>query len=149
MRSTTIKVRFIQMISVSIFMCLILIFFVTWFSWTIAQRSREVQALTTSLGDMAGQADSEYNDILKLSQNMIPTGPVGQIYDGYLTETTQYDRFKSYSNFTNSLNIATFGMEEILLSAYYIPRKEQQDGEILFPALRLRVVFHRMKLQNW
>lgn len=48
MRSTTIKVRFIQMISVSIVMCLVLIFLVTGFSWSIAQRSREVQALMAS-----------------------------------------------------------------------------------------------------
>ena len=123
-RSATIKVRFIQMISVSITMCLILIFFVTWFSWMIAQRSREVQALTASLQDMANQADSEYNDILQLSQNMMPTGPVGQIYDEYLMQTVQYDRFKSYRNFMNSLNIATFGMEDVLLSAYYVPQKE-------------------------
>ena len=78
MRSTTIKVRFIQMISVSIVMCLILIFLVTGFSWRIAQRSREVQALTASLQDMSSRMDLEYNDILKLSQNMVPTGPIGR-----------------------------------------------------------------------
>lgn len=137
----TIKVRFIQMISVSIIMCMILIFFVTWFSWTIAQRSREVQALTTSLQDMARQADSEYNDILQLSQNMVPTGPIGQIYDQYLTSTAQYDRFKTYGNFINSLNIATFGMDDVLLSAYYIPGKEQAQGKILFSSFTPRSGF--------
>ena len=114
MRSTTIKVRFIQMISVSIVMCLILIFLVTGFSWTIAQRSREVQALTASLQDMGSLMDSEYGDILKLSQNMVPTGPIGQIYDEYLTDADQYDRFKSYRDFINSLNIAVFGMDDVL-----------------------------------
>ena len=104
MRSTTIKVRFIQMISVSIVMCLVLIFLVTGFSWSIAQRSREVQALMASLQDMSSRMDLEYNDILKLSQNMVPTGPIGQIYDEYLTVTDQYDRIKSYRNFINSLN---------------------------------------------
>ena len=132
MRSTTIKVRFIQMISVSIVMCLILIFLVTGFSWTIAQRSREVQALTASLQDMGSLMDSEYGDILKLSQNMVPTGPIGQIYDEYLTDADQYDRFKSYRNFINSLNIAVFGMDDVLLAAYYIPRNEEADGQVLF-----------------
>ena len=59
MRSTTIKVRFIQMISVSIVMCLVLIFLVTGFSWSIAQRSREVQALMASLQDMSSRMDLE------------------------------------------------------------------------------------------
>ena len=119
MRSTTIKVRFIQMISVSIVMCLVLIFLVTGISWSIAQRSREVQALMASLQDMSSRMDLEYNDILKLSQNMVPTGPIGQIYDEYLTVTDQYDRIKSYRNFINSLNIAIFGMDDVLLAAYY------------------------------
>lgn len=141
MRSTTIKVRFIQMISVSIVMCLVLIFLVTGFSWSIAQRSREVQALMASLQDMSSRMDLEYNDILKLSQNMVPTGPIGQIYDEYLTVTDQYDRIKSYRNFINSLNIAIFGMDDVLLAAYYIPREEAAAGQVLFASFTTKEDF--------
>lgn len=141
MRYTTIKVRFMQLISVSILMCLILICFVTWFSWNAAQRSREEQIMTTSLQDMANQADSEYDEILKLSQNMVPTGPIGQIYDEYLSQTTQYDRFKSYGDFANSLNTATFGMDEILFSSYYVPATEEEPREILFSSFTTRESF--------
>lgn len=147
-RYTTIKVRFIQLISVSIVMCLILISFVTWFSWSVAQRSREEQVMKAFLQDMANQADAEYNEILKLSQNMVPTGQIGQIYDEYLNQKTQYDRFKSYSDFTNSLNIATFGMEEILLSAYYIPESEEQKQEILFSSFSVREGFEPENTQE-
>ncbi len=145
---TTIKVRFIQLISVSVLMCLILIGFVTWFSWSVAQRSREEQVMKTSLQDIANQADSEYNEILKLSQNMVPTGQIGRIYDEYLNQTTQYDRFKSYSDFTNSLNIATFGMEEILLSAYYIPETEERQQQILYSSFSVRDGFEPEKVQE-
>lgn len=147
-RYTTIKVRFIQLISVSVLMCLILIGFVTWFSWRVAQRSREEQVMKTSLQDIANQADSEYNEILKLSQNMVPTGQIGRIYDEYLNQMTQYDRFKSYSDFTNSLNIATFGMEEILLSAYYIPETAEKQQQILYSSFSVRDGFEPEKTQE-
>ncbi|WP_147747210.1 hypothetical protein [Eisenbergiella tayi] len=77
------------------------------FSWTIAQRSRVENSLTASLEDIISRIDSEFNEILQISQNMTPTGLIGGKYDAYLAGTVQYDRNNDYSSFANSLNIAT------------------------------------------
>ena len=128
-----LKVRFLQILIVSILLCLILIFIVIRFSWTIAQRSRVENSLTAALQDIISRVDSEYNEILQVSQNMTPTGLIGEKYDSFLSGSIQYDRINDYSLFANSLNIATFGTENILLSVYF-SEKEQDNGsnEIIF-----------------
>lgn len=129
----SLKVRFLQILIVSILLCLILIFIVIRFSWTIAQRSRVENSLTAALQDIISRVDSEYNEILQVSQNMTPTGLIGEKYDSFLSGSIQYDRINDYSLFANSLNIATFGTENILLSVYF-SEKEQDNGsnEIIF-----------------
>lgn len=138
LKGNSLKVRFLQILSVSILLCLLLISIVIRFSWTIAQRSRVENTLTASLQDIISRIDSEYNEILQISQNMTPTGLIGGKYDAYLAGTVQYDRINDYSSFANSLNIATFGTENILLSAYCAKDKEDNGyNKVMFSSFQV------------
>lgn len=121
LKGTSLKVRFLQILAVSIFLCLLLITLVIRFSWTVAQHSRVETSLTATLQDIINRIDSEYNALLQISQNMIATGLIGEKYDDYLSAEEQYDRFDDYRAFANSLNIAAFGAENVLLTVYFTP----------------------------
>lgn len=128
LKGNSLKVRFLQILTISILLCLLLIFIVIRFSWTIAQRSRVETTLTAALQDIISRIDSEYSEILQISQNMTPTGLIGEKYDSYLSGIVQYDRINDYSSFANSLNIATFGTENVLLSAYIAEDGKENGG---------------------
>lgn len=142
LKGNSLKVRFLQILTISILLCLLLIFIVIRFSWTIAQRSRVETTLTAALQDIISRIDSEYSEILQISQNMTPTGLIGEKYDSYLSGTVQYDRINDYSSFANSLNIATFGTENVLLSAYIAEDGKENGGtDVIFSSFSVTKSF--------
>lgn len=161
MNRNSLKTRFLQMLAVSIFLCFLLISFVIRISWKASQYSRVETSLAATLHDITARLDSKYAFLLQISQNMIPSGLIGRKYNEFLTDRIQYDRFNDYKEFINSLNIASFGIENVVLSSYFRPGiqdvgpkkiiysslsvSQKYDPETLLPLLYTdEITFHPM-----
>lgn len=132
----SLKARFLRIMTIAITLCLVLIYFVTRFSWTIAQNSRVEAALMTTLQNIGDRIEDDYDGIVQISQNMIPGGVAGEKYNTFLTDELQFDRISDYRDFANSMSLIISGNDNVLLAAYFLQDSEDKD-EILFSNFRV------------
>ena len=114
-------------------LCLLLIIFVTRISMKVMRESKMETSLKATLEEVNQGLESEYNVLLRLSQTMTSNGLVGEKYDAYRRAEEQYDKIQEYKDFYQTLNVATWEMEDIMLGAYLIEgEKRELTPEILF-----------------
>lgn len=139
-RVYSLKKIVIAMFVCSSLLCLLLVGFVTWISMKAMRESKMEKALAATLEEMNQGVESEYNVLLRLSQTMLSSGLIGEKYDAYRMAEEQYDKFYEYKNFYQTLNVATWEMEDVVLAAYLQDKREQEKPEILFSTYSLKKV---------
>ena len=97
------------------------------------RESKMETSLKATLEEVNQGFESEYNLLLRLSQTMTSNGLVGEKYDAYRTAEEQYDKILEYQDFYQTLNVATWEMEDVMLGAYLIQGESREmTPEILF-----------------
>lgn len=108
-------------------------YFVTRISMKAMRESKMETSLKATLEEVNQGFESEYNVLLRLSQTMTSNGLVGEKYDAYRTAEEQYDKILEYQDFYQTLNVATWEMEDVMLGAYLIQGESREmTPEILF-----------------
>ena len=116
----SLKKIVLMVFACSSLLCLLLIIFVTRISMKAMRESKMETSLKATLEEVNQGFESEYNVLLRLSQTMTSNGLVGEKYDAYRTAEEQYDKILEYQDFYQTLNVATWEMEDVMLGAYLI-----------------------------
>ena len=129
----SLKKIVLMVFACSSLLCLLLIIFVTRISMKAMRESKMETSLKATLEEVNQGFESEYNVLLRLSQTMTSNGLVGEKYDAYRTAEEQYDKILEYQDFYQTLNVATWEMEDVMLGAYLIQGESREmTPEILF-----------------
>ena len=131
----SLKKIVLMVFACSSLLCLLLIIFVT---------------RKATLEEVNQGFESEYNVLLRLSQTMASNGLVGEKYDAYRTAEEQYDKILEYQDFYQTLNVATWEMEDVMLGAYLIQGESREmTPEVLFSTYSTRRHSSRKHCRSW
>lgn len=120
-------------------LCLLLIIFVTRISMKAMRESKLETSLTATLEELNQGIESEYNVLLRLSQTMLSNGLIGEKYDAFRMADEQFDKIQEYKNFYQTLSVATWEMEDVVLGAYLRDNAENSGTpEILFSTYSIK-----------
>ncbi|MCI5647891.1 MAG: histidine kinase [Fusicatenibacter sp.] len=145
-KAKSLKNILIRIFAACTILCLFLVILVTQLSMRAMHQSRAETSLAATLQEINHSLDNEYNILLRLSQNMLSTGLVGRKYDDYLTAQTQFDRIQEYKAFYETLNVASWETEDIILCSYI--RKFQDQTDIIFSNFSVSDRFDPFHLQE-
>lgn len=113
----SLKKIVLMVFACSSLLCLLLIIFVTRISMKAMRESKMETSLKATLEEVNQGFESEYNVLLRLSQTMTSNGLVGEKYDAYRTAEEQYDKILEYQDFYQTLKVATWEMEDVMLGS--------------------------------
>ena len=120
-------------------LCLLLIIFVTRISMKAMRESKMETSLAATLEELNQGIESEYNVLLRLSQTMLSNGLIGEKYDAFRMADEQFDKIQEYKNFYQTLNVATWEMEDVVLGAYLKDDTENEKmPEVLFSTYSIK-----------
>jgi len=90
------------------------------------ERNRMQTAIMTDAGQLGDRMRAEYLSLVHVSQQMLPTGVVGNAVEDYLYADSAYERYVSQQLVYENLNLAIFSLPNAELVAYY--DKEENSG---------------------
>lgn len=83
------------------------------------ERNRMQTAIMTDAGQLGDRMRTEYLSLVHVSQQMLPTGVVGNAVESYLYADSAYERYVSQQLVYENLNLAVFSLPNAELVAYY------------------------------
>ncbi|MDL2232636.1 histidine kinase [Ruminococcaceae bacterium OttesenSCG-928-L11] len=117
-----------QRLSVILIVCsllsVIMMIAVSYLAMQAAESTRVEDMLAGDLLQLSEQMDSEYTELLQISQQMIPQSAIGGYLQAYMQAVDQYDRIELMKKITTDITTMRFNHDSSSLTLCFEPEPE-------------------------
>jgi len=123
----TLKQRLALILVICSLLSVILMITVSYLAMQAAEKTRIETILAGDIKQLSEQIDSEYTELLQISQQMIPPSIVGGMIQSYIQATDHYDRIAHLNNMTATIAALRFTHSDSSLVLCFEPNEGEGD----------------------